>query len=290
MEKFIIISDTNSGIMQEEAKELGIEVVAMPFNIDGEEYLEGIDLSQDIFYEKLIGGSDVKTSQPSLMYLEEMWERLLKDYEQILYIPTSSGLSGTYANASKLAENYNGKVLVVDNKRISCHLKESVLYAISLKEQGKSATEIKEQLEATKHKQTNYIVVDTLKYLKKGGRVSPTAATIGTVLNVKPILYTRGENFEKCGFALSIAQARKNMIKKVKFDMENEFKEDYEKGYMTVSVAHAQNEVQALKFKEEIMRDLPLLKFRFVDNVSLSVACHVGPGMIAITASYNDSL
>jgi DegV family protein with EDD domain len=290
MEKFIIISDTNSGIMQEEAKELGIEVVAMPFNIDGEEHLEGVDLSQEKFYESLISGCDIKTSQPSLMYLEEMWERLLKDYEQILYIPTSSGLSGTYDNASRLAENYNNKVIMVNNKRISCHLKESVLFAIELKKQGKSAEEIKTILEETKHKQTSYIVVDTLKYLKKGGRVSPTAATIGTMLNVKPILYTRGETFDKCGFALSIAQAKKTMIKKVKFDMENEFKEDYEKGYMTVSVAHAQNMVQALKFKEEILKELPLLKFRFVDDVSLSVACHVGPGMIAITASYNDTL
>lgn len=290
MKDFMIITDTNSGIMQQEANDLGIEVVAMPFNIDGVDYLEGIELSPEIFYEKLISNADIKTSQPSRMYLEEMWDRILKDYEEILYIPTSSGLSGTCDNAKVYAENYKGKVYVVDNLKIAVTLRDSVFYAIELKKQGKSPKEIKDILEANKDKQSNYIMVNDLKYLKRGGRISPAAATFGTILNMKPILTTRGHTFDKTCVTLSVTQAKKKMIQRIKFDLEHEFKEDYENGNMVVSVAHTQNEKEALRFKEEIMQELPKLKFRFVDGMSLSVACHVGVGTIAISISYNDSL
>lgn len=290
MKDFMIITDTNSGIMQQEAKDLGIEVVAMPFNIDGVDYLEGIELSPNIFYEKLISNADIKTSQPSRMYLEEMWDRILKDYEEILYIPTSSGLSGTCENAKVYAENYKGKVYVVDNLKIAVTLRDSVFYAIELKKQGKPPKEIKDILEVNKDKQSNYIMVNDLKYLKRGGRISPAAATFGTILNMKPILTTRGYTFDKTCVTLSVTQAKKKMIQRIKFDLEHEFKEDYENGHMVVSVAHTQNEKEALRFKEEIMQELPKLKFRFVDGMSLSVACHVGVGTIAISISYNDSL
>lgn len=286
----MIITDTNSNIMPKDALELGIETVTMPFNIDDVEYMDGVDLSNEVFYQKVQAGADVKTSQPSEYYLEEMWDRILKDYEEIVYIPTSSGLSGTCENAKVYAEKYNGRVHVVDNHRISVFLKESVYHAIELKKQGKSASEIKEILEATAHKQSAYLVVNQLKYLKKGGRVSPAVAALGTMLNIKPILYTRGQNFDKCGMALSMAQAKKKMIEKVKFDLENEFKEDYENGHMTVSVAHANALKEAMKFKDEIIKALPKLKFRFVDDMSLSVACHVGPGAMAISISFNDTL
>lgn len=289
MKKLMIITDTNSGIMQAEAKELGIETVAMPFNIDGVEYLEGIDLGAEEFYAKLVANADIKTSQPSRLYLEEMWDRILKEYEEILYIPTSSGLSGTCDNAKVYAENYNGKVYVVDNHRISINLKESVFYAIELAKQGKTPAQIKEILESTSSKHISYLVVNDLKYLKRGGRISPAVAVIGTMLNVKPILYTRGDTFEKSASVLSFAQAKKKMIQKIKYHLENEWKEDYENGHMVISVAHAQNKAEALKYKEEILREIPNIKVRFVDDVSLSVACHVGIGILAISVSYNDT-
>ena len=290
MGNFMIITDTNSNIMPKDAQELGIETVTMPFNIDGNEYMDGVDLTNEEFYQKMQAGADIKTSQPSQFFLEEMWERILKEYDEILYIPTSSGLSGTCENAKVYAEKYNGKIHIVDNHRISVFLKESVHHAIALKEQGKSAKEIKEILENTAHKQTTYLVVNKLKYLKKGGRVSPAVAAIGDMISLKPILYTRGQNFDKCGMALSMGAAKKKMIEKIKFDLENEFKEDYDKGYMTVSVAHANCLKDALRFKEDIEKALPNLKFRFVDDMSLSVACHVGPGAFAISVSYNDTL
>ena len=288
MEKLMIITDTNSNIMPKDAQELGIETVTMPFNIDGDEYMDGVDLTNEEFFQKMQMGADIKTSQPSQFYLEEMWERILKDYEEILYIPTSSGLSGTCENAKIHAEKYNGRIHIVDNHRISVFLKEAVYHAIALKEQGKSAAEIKEILEATAHKQSTYLVVNKLKYLKKGGRVSPAVAAIGDMISLKPILYTRGQNFDKCAMALSMAQAKKRMIDRIKSDLENEFKEDYENGHMTVSVAHANCLKDALRFKEEIEKALPKLKFRFVDDMSLSVACHVGPGAFAISVSFND--
>lgn len=286
----MIITDTNSNIMPKDAKELGIETVTMPFTIDDVEYMDGVDLTNEEFFQKMQAGADVKTSQPSQYFLEEMWERILKDYEEIVYIPTSSGLSGTCENAKVYAEKYNGRVHVVDNKRISVFLKESVHHAIALKNQGKSASEIKEILEATSHIQSTYLVVNQLKYLKKGGRISPAVAALGAMLNIKPILYTRGENFDKYGMALSMAQAKKKMIEKIRYDLENEFKEEYENGHMTVSIAHANCLKDALRFKEEVEKALPKLKFRFVDDMSLSVACHVGPGALALSVSFNDSL
>lgn len=283
----IIMTDSNSGILQSEAKDLGIFVVPMPFTINDEEYLEEISISQEEFYKHLANNANVSTSQPSQAYLEETWSTLLKDYEEVVYIPMSSGLSATCENAKNYAKNFNDKVFVVDNKRISCNMKESVLEALSLSKQGRSGKQIKAYLERTSRLFSVYIMVGTLKYLKKGGRISPAAAAIGTALNLKPILTTCGDSFEKCAVVLSLAQAKKKMIQKVKADIEGEFKEEYEKGTMTVSVAHTQNFAEAEKFKAEIMKELPNLKFRFVDSLSLSVSCHIGPGALAVTLGNN---
>lgn len=288
MNKLMIITDSNSGILQSEAKELGIFVIPMPFTINDEEYLEEITISQEQFYGFLQKDADVKTSQPSEFYLEELWDELLKENEELIYIPMSSGLSGTCENAKRYAEKYNGRVEVVDNQRISVTQKESVFEAISLAKQGKSAKEIKDYLEETKNKNSIYIMMGVLKYLKKGGRISPAAAALGAMLNVKPILSSRGGSFEKFALVLSGAQGKKKMIQKIKAELETEFKEEYDAGKMFVSVAHTQNEAEALKFKEEILKELPKLGFHFVDPLSLSVSCHIGPGALAIAISVNN--
>ena len=290
MSKLKIITDSNSGILQSEAKELGILVLPMPFTINGEEYLEEISISQADFYKHLEHDADVKTSQPSQYTLEELWDNTLKDYDEILYIPMSSGLSKSCENAKNYAEKYEGKVQVVDNMRISVTQKESVMEAIELAKKGKSAKVIKEYLEETKDKSSIYIMTGTLKYLKKGGRISTAAATLGAMLNVKPVLSSRGDKFEKFALVLSPAQAKKKIIQKIKSELDTEFAKEYKQGKMMISVAHTQNEAEALKFKEQIIKEIPNIQFRFCDPLSLSVSCHIGPGALATAISINNQL
>jgi len=288
MKKVKIVTDSNSGILQSEAEELGIYVIPMPFTVNNEEFLEEISISQEDFYKHLENDADVKTSQPSQYYLENLWNDLLKDNDELVYIPMCSGLSATCANAKRYAENFDGKVQVVDNLRISVTQKESVFEAIELAKKGKSAEDIKKYLEESKHKASIYITIGTYKYLKKGGRINPAVATIGSLLNVKPILYTRGEKFNKFAMTMSLAQAKKKMIAKIKEELETEFKNEYEKGKMYISVAHTQNHDEAEKFKNEILAAIPNAKFHFVDPLSLSVSCHIGPGALAIAMAVNN--
>jgi DegV family protein with EDD domain len=287
MERVRVITDSNSGITQKEAEELGIKVVPMPFTIDGEEYFEEITISQEKFYEFLAKGADVLTSQPSRVYLEELWENELQDADQIVYIPMSSGLSGSCDNASIYAKSFDGKVEVVNNRRISVTQKESVMEALKLAEQGKSAKEIKEYLEETGNKSSIYIMVNDLKYLKKGGRISRTASAIGSMLRLKPVLTSRGGSFEKYAIAMSLEQAKSKMLVAVKKDLENDFKQEYESGKMVLSVAHTNNLTQAQAFAENLKKALPNLSFHFVDSLSLSVSCHIGPGSLACALSIN---
>ncbi len=288
MSKIKIITDSNSGILQSEAEQLNITVIPMPFTINNEEFLEEITIDQNKFYEYLKTDADVKTSQPSQYYLENLWNEILKNYDEILYIPMSSGLSATCSNAIRYAENFKGKVTVVDNKRISVTQKESVLEAIELCKQGKSVKDIKDYLENTKAKNSIYITLGTLKYIKKGGRINPAVATIGSLLKVKPILCSRGEKFDKFSMSMSLSQAKKKMIEKIKSELENEFQEEYKQGKMVISVAHTQNETEALKFKDEILEAIPNIRFKFIDPLSLSVACHIGPGALAIAICVNN--
>lgn len=284
-----IITDSNSGLRQAEGERIGVTVIPMPFFINGQEYLEEISLSQEQFYELLKDeNAEISTSQPSQLYLKELWDELLKEYDELLYIPMMSGLSATCRNAQKLAESYDGKVFVVDNARISVTQKESVCEAVALLREGKTAAEIKDYLEATGPKASIYITLDTLKYLKKGGRIKPAAAALGSMLQIKPILYTRGETFDKFAMVLSFAQAKKKMIQKIREELETEFKEEYDGGKMTVSVAHTQNFAAAEKFKAEIIAAFPKLTFHFVDPLSLSVSCHIGPGSLAIALAVNN--
>ena len=286
MKRVLIITDSNAGIRQNEAKQLGIKIVPMPFIINGEEYYEDINLSQEEFYEKLQDpNANISTSQPSAFYLTELWDECLKEYEEIVYIPMSSGLSASQANAQNQSVYYNGKVHVVDNQRISVTQKESVLEAIELANQGKSAQEIREYLENSKHLSSIYIVVDTLKYLKKGGRVTAAGAALGTILRIKPVLQIRGKKLDAFFKAMNIKQAKLKMIAQAKQDLENDFKEYYEQGKMVISVAHTQNFDEAEKFKDEIIKMIPGAIVRFVDPLSLSVSCHIGPGSLAIALS-----
>ena len=280
--KTIIVTDSNSGILQSEAKELGISVIPMPFTINEEEYLEEISISQEKFYEFLQADADVTTSQPSQFYLEELWTDLLKKYDEIVYIPMSSGLSATCENAKRYAENFDGKVFVVDNLRISVTQKGAVFEAIELLKQGKTAKEIKAYLERRKDKHSIYIMVSTLKYLKKGGRISAAAAAVGSMLKLKPILSSRGDKFEKFAMTMTLAQAKKKMIQQIKLELETDFKEEYESGKMILSVAHTQNHAEAEAFKKEVLQEFPNMEVRYVDALSLSVACHIGPGALAL--------
>ena len=292
MKKIKIITDSESGFTQEESDKLGIFNIPMPFLMDGEDYLEGINITIPEFYEKLEADADVSTSQPSPGYLLELWDNLLKEYDELVYIPMMSGLSGTCETAKMLAsdEKYQGKVFVVDNLRISLTQKESVLEAVALLNQGKSSEEIKDYLESTKDKASIYIMVSTLKYLKKGGRVTPTVAALGSMLKLKPVLTTRGGNFDKATIVFTENQGKKKMISFVKKDLETTFKDEYESGRMTISVAHTNNIEEAMKFKAEIEKDLPLAKFRFVDELSLSVACHIGAGSLAVAIAVDNFL
>lgn len=286
MKRVLIITDSNAGIRQNEAKQLGIKIVPMPFIINGEEFYEDINLSQDEFYNKLQDpNANISTSQPSAYYLSEIWDECLKEYEEIVYIPMSSGLSASQANAQSQSVYYNGRVHVVDNQRISVTQKESVLEAIELARQGKTGKEIREYLEETKHLSSIYIVVDTLKYLKKGGRVTPAGAALGTILRIKPVLQIRGKKLDAFFKAMNIKQAKLKMIAQAKQDLENDFKEYYEQGKMVISVAHTQNFEEAEKFKDEIIKMIPGAIVRFVDPLSLSVSCHIGPGSLAIALS-----
>ncbi|HBD06120.1 MAG TPA: DegV family protein [Firmicutes bacterium] len=288
MSKTIIVTDSNSGITQDEGKQLGINVIPMPFVINGEEYLEDISITQEKFYEFLRDKkASVSTSQPSMFYLEDLWNDLLETYDEVVYIPMTSGLSGTCANAKTLAEEkFKDKVFVVDNKRISVTQKTSVYEAISLVKMGKSASEIKQYLEETARINSVYIYLDTLYYLKRGGRITAAAAALGTIFKIKPVLFSDGDNFDKFAMCRSMTQAKIKMINRLREELNGKFKEQYEQGLMSVSVAHTQNLEEAKKFAEEIKENFPNLKFNFIDSLSLSVACHIGPGSLAFALSY----
>lgn len=288
MKKVMIVTDSNSGITQKEGKEMGIFVIPMPFTINDEEYLEDINITQEKFFELLAQDAEVKTSQPSQMYLEELWEELLKTNDELVYIPMSSGLSGTCENAKVYAEKFDGKVQVVDNLRISISQKMSVWEAMKMVELGMSAKEIKEQLERTKSKASIYIIMGVLKYLKKGGRISPTAAALGDMLKLKPILYSRGLSFEKFAITMSFAQAKKKILQKFRSELETEFREEYSQGKMYFGIAHTQIEDEALKFKEEIEKEFPNMKVVMVDPLSLSVSCHIGPCSLGVGIFVNN--
>lgn len=280
MKKIAIVTDSNSGITQEMGKTMGIHVIPMPFFIDGELFLEDITLTQEEFYKRLGEDSDISTSQPSPGEVMECWDELLKEYDEIVHIPMSSGLSSTCHAAQSLSQEYEGKVCVVDNQRISVTQKQSVEDAIVLRDAGKSAAEIKEILEAEKLQASIYITVDTLKYLKKGGRITPAAAALGTVLNLKPVLQIQGDKLDAFSKVRGWKAAKRTMLKAIEKDLEERFSEVIED--MVLGMAYTCSKEEAQEWKQEIAEKFP--EYEIVEGpLSLSVACHIGPGAMAVT-------
>lgn len=280
MGKIAVVTDSNSGITQEKGKELGVHVIPMPFYIDGELFLEDITLTQEAFYEKLASDCEISTSQPAPGEVMEFWDKLLKEYDEIVHIPMSSGLSSTCETAIMLSKDYDGKVEVVNNQRISVTQKTSVLDAVRLAKAGKSALEIKESLEAEKLEASIYITVDTLKYLKKGGRITPAAAAIGTVLNLKPVLQIQGEKLDAFAKVRGWKQAKKTMLDAMEKDLLHRF--DGKK--MSLLAAYTCSAEEAKSWKEELEDRFPNYTID-MDPLSLSVACHIGPGALAVACA-----
>lgn len=281
MDKVAIITDSNSGITLNEAKELGIRVVPMPFLIDGKTYYEEISLSQEEFFKKLSEDVDISTSQPEPGQVTDIWEEELKHAEEIVYIPMSSGLSSSCHTAIMLSEDFNGKVHVVDNQRISVTQRQSVLDAIELAANGKDAADIKKYLENVKMESSIYIMLDTLKYLKKGGRITPAAAALGSALRLKPVLQIQGDKLD----AFTIARTKKQGTNKMLAAMEDDINKRFG-GISNVhlEVAHTQNEVAALGFAETIKEKFGTSEV-YIAPLSLSVSCHIGAGALAIACS-----
>lgn len=280
MGKIAVVTDSNSGITQSQAKELGIYVLPMPFMINEETFYEDITLTQEQFYEKLKEGANVITSQPTPDSVMKMWDSLLTDYDEIVHIPMSSGLSGSCQSASMLAQQYEGRVQVVNNQRISVTQRQSALDALQLAARGMNAAEIRGFLEADKFNSSIYIMLDTLYYLKKGGRITPAAAALGTILKLKPVLQIQGEKLDAFAKARTSTQGKSLMINAIRNDMENRFG-GVDKDAIWLQVAYTYDLAAASLLKEEVMQAFPGFDIH-MDPLSLSVACHIGPGALAV--------
>ena len=286
MSRVAIVTDSNSGISQEEAKKLGVYVVPMPFFVNGRVYFEDIDLSQEQFYKLLAEDADVSTSQPSPADIMDLWDDLLRSHLEIVHIPMSSGLSASCATAQGLAQDYNGKVQVVDNKRVSVTMMQSVLDALALAKSGKSAAQIREILERESLEASIYLMVDTLKYLKKGGRITPAAAMIGSVLKLKPVLQIQGDKLDAYAKVRGVKAAKKTMLDAIKKDLEGRFASYMEKGEMKLQVAYTTSAGEAEAWMEEVKAAFPDLEITRMDPLALSIVCHTGPGVLAVTATH----
>ena len=283
MSKVAIISDSNSGITQSMAKKLGVTVMPMPFFVGDKTLYEDIDLSQEEFYQMLSEKTDIHTSMPLVGNVTDTWDELLKEYDEIVHIPMSSGLSGSCETAMMLSQDYDGKVQVVNNQRISVTQRQSVLDALALAKQGRTASEIKTILERDKFESSIYIMVDTLYYLKKGGRITPAAAALGTLLKLKPVLQIPGEKLDAFAKARTVKQAKGIMIEAMKNDFANRFK-DPSGEHMYLEMAYTHDLEAAENFKKEVQEAFPGMEIR-MDPLSLSISCHIGPGALAVACS-----
>ena len=286
MKKIGIVTDSHCGINQEEAKRLGIKVLPMPFYIEDECYYEEVSLGREEFFEQLNSGKKVTTSQPSPEAVMELWRECLKEYEKIIYIPMSSGLSGACNTAMMLAgdDEFEGKVLVVDNGRISTPLHRSILDALEMVEEGLSAEEIKEILERSKGEMVIYLGVETLEYLKKGGRITPATAAIGNMLNIKPVLkFDVGmlETYRKCR---GMKKVRKEMLEAMKNDFETTFCEQYENGEIYLLAASSADDETTNEWIKEIQEYFPGMEI-LCDKLSLGISCHTGEGALGVGCS-----
>lgn len=283
MSRVVVVTDSNSGITQAEAKELDVVVMPMPFYINEEMFYEDIDLTQEQFYAKLAEGGDIKTSMPLVGDVTDKWDELLKEYDEIVYIPMSSGLSSSCETAYMLSQDYDGKVQVVNNQRISVTMRQSVLDAKAMADSGKTAEEIKDILEDEKFNSSIYIMVDTLTYLKKGGRITPAAAALGTLLKLKPVLQIQGEKLDAFAKARTVKQAKSIMIEAMKSDFEKRF-DSPDGAKMNLEIAYTFDKEAAEAFKAEVQEVFPNNEI-VMNPLSLSVSCHIGPGALAIACS-----
>lgn len=278
------MADSSSGITQKEAEELGVFIAPVPVYIDGELFFEDLTITQEKYYEKLKNDANVSTSQPNPETVSDMWDKLLKDYEAIIYVPISSGLSQTGLILAKVAENnerFRGRVFVPDNHRVSVTQRQSVIDALNMAKEGKTAKEIYDWLMETAMCSSIYIMVDTLKFLKKSGRLTPAVAAIGTLFKIKPVLQIQGEKLDQYAKVRKVSDAKTTIINAIKHDLETRFKEHTERGEMVVGVAHTDNLEEAEKFKEEILKAFPNVEFACIRPLSLSVASHIGPKALA---------
>lgn len=275
--KVAIASDTNCGITLEEAKKLGIYLITMPFFVDGEEYFEYKTMNHQMFFEKLRAGADVSTSMPSPADLIDTWENLLDEYDEVVHIPMSSGLSGSCHTAAGFAEEFDGKVQVVDNKRISVIMKQAVLEAKYMADQGMSGAEIKEYLEKDGLNSAVYVAVDTLEYLKKSGRVTPAAAAIGSVLNIKPVLQIQGGKLDAYKKVRGMKQATKAMFEGIRAEMETRFagKE------IVIRAAYSGDDAVRDSWASAIKEEFPDMEI-VMDKLPISICCHTGEGAMGI--------
>ena len=279
MNKIAIITDSNSGITQRQAAQLGLTVVPMPFYIDDVLYYEDITLTQEEFYEKLTGQCRISTSQPSPKDVTDAWDEALRTHESVVYIPMSSGLSSSCQTARMLAEDYDGRVQVVDNQRISITMRQAVLDALELAAHGKTAAEIREILEETKFDSSIFISLDTLKYLKQGGRITPAAAAIGTVLNLKAVLQIQGDKLDAYAKVRGKAAALDTMIKATKDELATKF-QGIDLSRMHLAAAYTSNAEEAMEWKKRLEAEFGIPCH--MDPLSLSVSCHIGPGALAV--------
>lgn len=284
MSNTAIMTDSNCGIMPDEGRDLGIYVLPMPLIIDGQTYYEGVDITLDEFFKRQISGADITTSQPSPGDAEAMWTDLLKTYDEIVFIPMSGGLSSTCQTALILSEEepFRGRVFVVDNRRISVTQAQSVLDAKLLAEEGKTASQIKEILEAEALDASIYIAVDTLEYLKKGGRITAAAAAIGTVLKLKPVLSIQGDKLDSYAKARGLKSAFRTMLTAVKNDISSRFSHLREDGVLKVGIANTLMEPEKLElFINEMKENFPDMELFYLP-LTMSIGTHTGPGALGI--------
>lgn len=284
MSKIAIITDSNSGINFEAGKEIRVRVLPMPFLIDGKTYYEEISLSQTEFFEKLESDVDISTSQPSPESVMKIWDDALEEADEVVYIPMSSGLSSSCHTALMLADDYEGKVQVVDNQRISVTQRQSVLDALELAKRGLTAAQIKEELERAKFESSIYIMLDTLKYLKKGGRITPAAAALGSALRLKPVLTIQGEKLDAFAIAKTKKQGVKKMLSAIEDDINSRFGGVDHMENIHMEIAHTKNPEAAEELRQQIIEKFGVKQVDLYP-LSLSIACHIGPGSLAVACS-----
>lgn len=277
-----VMTDSNSGITKIEAEEMGIFLIAMPVIIDGETHFEGQDLTQENFYQSLINGKDISTSQPALGFVMEMWNQILESgYDQVVYIPMSSGLSNSCETAVSLSREFDGKVCVVDNHQISIPMRESVLDAVDMAKDGKSAEEIRRKLEDSAYDSSIYIAVDTLEFLKKGGRITPAGAALGAVFNVKPILTIQGEKLDAYAKVRGMKKCRHKMIEAVKNDLNTRF-QSIDRSRIVIGTAGAGlSREEEEQWKNEVAEAFPQIEV-YYNPLAVCIGCHVGPGAMGM--------